>query len=104
MTYLKHFQNMCYSRCRLKYTFALLLNIIYLRFNLPSAKRSFKTGIGKILRQVGRGGCQNSSDQKFDNELNVLVITVTHHYTIHNAARFYSIIVVCKLETCSMNS
>ena len=58
--------------------FSLLLNIIFLRFNLPRAKRSFRTDIVKILRHVCRGGNQNAFDQKFDIEINILVVTVTH--------------------------
>jgi hypothetical protein len=64
--------------------FLLLSNIIDLRFDLLRAKRSFRTDIGKTLSHVSRGGgCQNSSDQKFYIELNVLIITVTHRTVTH---------------------
>lgn len=83
---------MCQSRCWLKYTFSLLLNIIYLRFNLLRAKRSCRTDIGKILRHVVRGGCQNWSDQQFDIEINVLLLlwrtglyhTLCRPFVFHN--------------------
>jgi hypothetical protein len=89
----KDFQNMCHSKWELKYTFPLLLNVIDISFNLSRAERSFRTDTGNILRQVCRGECQNSADQTFDIELDVLVVPATHktlHRTLYKPCLFHN--------------